>query len=140
MLPFPPKTLALDYGTRRIGVAVSTGTLAEPLEVVSNRPEPEAFANVVSLGALRRIKTLCQDHQVAQILIGLSEGKMAELTQKFAQFVKTECQLPIIFWDETLSSVTVVSRLKAAKIDRRSQPKIDHFAAATILEDWLENQ
>lgn len=137
----PPKTLALDYGTRRIGVAVNYGTLVEPLEIVGNRAGAEALQGVVTTGALARIKTLCKEHQVQQLVIGVSENHMAEMTHAFIQLVQAECQLPVVPWDETLSSVVVQSRLKEARMSQR-QPHaaIDHYAAATILEDWLESQ
>ena len=100
---------------------------------------PEACA--VTPGALARIKTLCKEHQVQQFVIGVSENQMAEMTQKFIELVKAECQLPVLPWDETLSSVVVKARLKDAHMSHR-QPHaaIDHYAAATILEDWLESQ
>jgi putative Holliday junction resolvase len=137
----PPKTLALDYGTRRIGVAVNYGTLVEPLEVVGNKAGAEALEGVVTPGALARIKTLCKEHAAQQLVIGVSENQMAEMTQKFIELVQAECQLPVLPWDETLSSVVVKSRLKEARMSQR-QPHaaIDHYAAATILEDWLESQ
>jgi putative Holliday junction resolvase len=135
------KTIALDYGTRRIGVAVQAGLLAEPLEVISNQAGVEAVSGVVTEAALERIKTLCQAHRATQILVGVSEGEMAEMTQKFITAVKAKCQLPIVSWDETLSSVTVASRLKEAQVaQHRPHGPIDHFAAAIILEDWLDSQ
>lgn len=141
METLPLKTLALDYGTRRIGVAVNYGTLVEPLEVVGNKAGGEALEGVVTAGALARIKALCQEHHVQQLVIGVSENQMAEMTGTFIKLVKAECQLPVITWDETLSSVVVKTRLKEAQMSQR-QPHaaIDHYAAATILEDWLESQ
>lgn len=137
----PLKTLALDYGTRRIGVAVNYGTLVEPLEVVGNKAGADAIEGVVTAGALARIKALCAAHGVQQLVIGVSENQMAEMTGKFIELVKAACQLPVVPWDETLSSVVVRGRLKEAQMSQR-QPHaaIDHYAAATILEDWLESQ
>lgn len=135
------KTLALDYGTRRIGVAIQYGSLAEPLEVIGNKTDSKAIAGEVTLGALNRIKTLCQEHGVNQILVGLSEGEMAKMSQKFGAAVQATCQIPVIYWDETLSSVTVAARLRAAGQGQRiGRGPIDQFAAALILEDWLESQ
>lgn len=141
MLDLAQKTLALDYGTRRIGVAVQYASLAEPLEVIGNHTDAKAEAGEVTLGALNRIKSLCQEHQITQILVGLSEGEMAKMSQKFGTAVQAACQLPVIYWDETLSSVTVAARLKAAGQGQRiGRGPIDQFAAALILEDWLECQ
>jgi putative Holliday junction resolvase len=141
MTDLTQKTLALDYGTRRIGVAIQYGTLAEPLEVIGNRTTAQAEAGEVTLGALNRIKTLCQEHKVTQILIGLSEGEMAAKSQKFGNLVQSKCQLPVIYWDETLSSITVAARLRSAGQGQRlGRGPIDQFAAAVILEDWLDCQ
>lgn len=135
------KTLAIDYGLRRIGIAIQAGTLAEPLEVIGNQAGPAAIQGVVTQKALDRLEVLCNWHKPTQLLVGISEGEMAELTKKFIEIVKAKIKLPVITWDETLSSVTVAAKLKEAGVGHR-QPHgaIDHYAAATILEDWLESQ
>jgi len=141
MIDLAQKTLALDFGTRRIGAALQYGSLAEPLEVIGNRTDAKIESGEVTPGALNRIKFLCQEHKVTQILVGLSEGEMAKLSLKFGELVQAACQLPVIYWDETLSSVTVAAKLKAVgKSPKRGSGPIDQFAAALILEDWLESQ
>lgn len=124
------KVLAIDYGTQRIGLAISRDTLAEPLTIIDATDNP--------IEAIRRI---CQEEGVAHILIGLSENTMAEKTQVFARQVEGILGLPVSFTDETLSSHTVASRLKemGASLQRRQQP-IDDLAAAVFLQDWLDSQ
>lgn len=122
--------LAIDYGTKRIGLAISRGTLAEPLVVIEN--DSDTF---------NKITTLIRDEKIAQLVVGISEGEMADLTRDFVQDLEeaTGGEVPIDFADETLSSVEVQERLKEKGIKQsmRSGP-IDHFAAALILENWLE--
>jgi putative transcription antitermination factor YqgF len=124
-----PVTLAIDYGTKRVGLAISRGSLAEPLEIVST---PEAVS---------RIQEICEHEHVAQILLGLSENTMAEKTQEFARQLKLELLLPITFVDETLSSYTVHQKTLESGMSRsdRAQP-IDHLAAAEFLQEWLDGQ
>jgi len=124
------KVMAIDYGTKRIGVAVSQGTLAEPVAVFEN-----------DQNIFNQLQTIIDDQGVERIIIGLSENEMADQTREFAQEMETVITVPFEFFDETLSSQEVEERLKQKGIKQatRSGP-IDHFAAALILEEWLEQQ
>lgn len=123
------KILAIDFGTKRIGLALSHGTLATPLEIIANDSE-----------AIAAIKKICETEMVTQIVMGLSENEMAEKTKEFAQRVEKATALPIHFMDETLSSHTVGGKLKAsgASLARRQQP-IDDLAAAEFLQEYLDS-
>jgi len=124
------KTLAIDYGTKRIGLAISQATLAEPLMVVEY--EQEAIA-------LARIAEICQKYQIKQLLIGLSEQVSAEKTRQFAQHLAEVIDLPQIFFDETLSSHKVRQHFQErGKLMGRKI--IDHYAAAVFLEEWIALQ
>jgi putative holliday junction resolvase len=122
------KTLAIDYGTKRIGLAVSHGTLAEPVAVIAN--------DELVFSALQKIIT---EEKVEQLLVGISEREMAEKSKAFAQQLAEQFQLPIEFMDETLSSVTIHHKLAHSHMKRskRQQP-IDHYAAAEFLQEWLD--
>jgi putative transcription antitermination factor YqgF len=122
-----PTTLAIDFGTKRIGLAITRGSLAEPLEIVTNDQQ-----------AISKIKNICQREQVKQLLVGISENTMAELTKDFAQKLQEQIGLPMFFADETLSSHSVIQKLKTNTHKKRSGD-IDHFAAAVILEEWMES-
>lgn len=130
-------TLAIDYGTKRIGLAISRGSLAEPLVVIANSASKE---EIVVATALKEIWQICEAEHVKQVIVGISENKMQQKTEKFVSKLKEilDRRIKIMLHDETLSSQEVRSRMKEAGLTRlkRSQP-IDHFAAAVILEDWL---
>lgn len=130
MIKVIPKTLALDYGTKRIGLAISQGTLAEPLEVILNQAD-----------TLEKIKNICDQQRVSQILVGISEGEMAEKTKEFIMHLRQVVKLQVITTDETLSSYQVEQMLKhrGIKKTKRTGP-IDHYAAAVFLQDWIEQQ
>lgn len=121
--------LGLDYGDRRIGVAVSYGTLAEPLEIVEKGSEATA-----------RIQTLCHQYGITDLVIGQSEGEMAEKSRTFGQQLADHLHLPLHTIDETLSSVQVHQRLHEATPPGKQKYKgpIDHYAAATLLQSFLD--
>ena len=120
--------LAIDYGTKRIGLAISQSRLAVPLKVL----EYDQMQSVI-----QEIKKVCDEHQVERLIIGLSEQQMAVQTRNFALALKKEVSLPQEFIDETLSSKDALEKLKDRKKRLRGEP-IDHFAAALILREWLD--
>lgn len=124
------KILALDFGTKRIGVAISAGILAEPLEIIPHSPE-----------MYQKILSLLTEHQIEKIIVGISENEMAELTKKFVEKLQAVTSVPIVFVDETLSSWEVQQRLFEAGQSRlREKGNIDHFAAAVILQKYLDGE
>jgi putative transcription antitermination factor YqgF len=123
----PDKILAVDYGTKRIGLAVSHAALAEPLKIIE-------YENLDQ--ALKSIKDICDQLQIELIVVGLSEQAMAEQTKDFAQALESITQLPVKFSDETLTSQLARQKLRARNFAARKKP-IDHYAAALILDEWL---
>lgn len=126
MSEFPPTTLAFDFGTVRVGVAVSRGSLAEPVVVLANDPALwDAIAEVIA------------QHQPAQLLVGISEAEMALKSSEFAAELEQRFRLPVLLADETLSSYTVNQKMRLLPKHKRSGA-IDHYAAAEILQNWLD--
>jgi putative transcription antitermination factor YqgF len=128
------KYFAIDYGTQRIGTAFATTFLAEPLEVVPNNDD-----------AFQRLHQLITQHVPDVIVVGLSEKEMAEQTKKFVAelgvYLSTKMpEVPLFeFADETLSSVEVYQKLyESGKRDIRQHGAIDHYAAAQILQEYLD--
>ncbi len=121
-----PKVLAIDYGTVRVGLAVSMASLADPLKIIPN-----------DLNLIPKILEICNEHAVERIVVGISENVMAEKTKEFTQLLQEKTNLPIEYTDETLSSHSVHKKLKTAKKSKRSGD-IDHYAAAEFLQVWLD--
>ncbi len=120
--------MAIDYGTKRIGVAIAKSQLAEPLAVFEN-----------DQNIFNQLQNVIDEHQIEHIIIGLSENDMADQTREFAQEMENVIELPFEFVDETLSSHEVEERLKQQGVKQAlRQGPIDHFAAAIFLEEWLE--
>lgn len=150
---FPPTTLALDYGTRRIGVAISRASLVEPLTVIhipqpvtttehhDGTLQPESLAFVVA-----SIKKIVEEESVKRIVVGVSEGTMALASRSFGEHLGRQTQLPVFYVDETLTSQVVEQKIREVKKSHIFRPTrgksslkaLDHYAAAEILEAFLE--
>ena len=122
------KTLGIDFGTKRIGLALSYGTLAEPCKIINGENQESAIAE---------IKKIIDSEKVEQIVLGLSENEMARKTQDFgAKLESFFPQIPLFYHDETLSSYQVGEFMKNRSLTQRKKPR-DDKAAALILSDWL---
>ncbi len=134
------RTLGLDVGSRRIGVALSdaSGTLATPLTTITAVPQAQA---------LERIGRLCVEHEVVEIVVGLpltlrgEVGPQAETVQKFAEALGQSIALPIQFFDERLTTAAAEQQLRdlGMKPEKRKL-QIDQVAAAIILQDYLDQR
>lgn len=129
--------LGIDYGTKRIGLAYNVLSLSEPLFVIDNQVNDQN--PIASDDALAKIAQICFEKKIDQIILGLSEAEMAEKIKLFAKLLQEKINLPLIMVDETLSSHEVGRRMKEASFNlKKRQGPIDHYAAALILEDYLE--
>ena len=132
------RILALDHGTKRIGVAVSdeTKTIAQPLEYISAGP----FADF-----LGRLKKILAEKEIDLIILGLprnmdgSYGPAAQKVEAFATALKTEITIPIKLLDERLTS-KMANRILIQGNVRRDQrkEKVDKMAAAILLQSYLD--
>lgn len=120
------RILAIDYGTQRIGLAVSRYTLAEPLKIIGSNEK-----------TFDKINQICEQEEIQRIVVGLSENEMAKKIEAFVEELKTHTDLPIELTDETLSSYSVHKKMKTAKKSKRGG-HIDHYAAAEFLQEWLD--
>lgn len=132
------RTLAIDWGERRIGVAVSDpdGLVAVPLDTVRVVGESQA---------LNAIGVLCRDTEAQRIVVGLpfnmdgTRGATAERARRFGEKLQTVAGLPVVFWDERLSSAMAERQLAHMPGKKRAAAR-DRHAARIILEGWLDAQ
>ncbi|MEO6183522.1 MAG: Holliday junction resolvase RuvX [Verrucomicrobiota bacterium] len=133
------RILALDHGTKRIGVAISDEmqVIAQPLEFILTEP----FAHF-----LTRLKEIIREKQVDQILIGLprnmdgSYGPAALKVQEFVAVLKETIVVPIKLWDERLTSAQANRFLIQADVRRdKRKEKVDKTAAAILLQSYLDS-
>src|ERR1017187_8579712 len=132
------RILALDHGTKRIGVAVSdeTKTIAQPLEYIPAEP----FADF-----LTRLKELLREKEIDLILIGLprnmdgSYGPAAFQVETFVAALKDAVAIPIKTWDEQLTSAQANRVLIQGGARRaKRKEKVDQTAAAILLQSYLD--
>jgi putative Holliday junction resolvase len=132
------RILALDHGSKRIGVAVSdeTKTIAQPLEFIPAEP----FADF-----LARLRQLIQEKEIEQILVGLprnmdgSYGPAAEKVQTFVAALKNAVVVPVETLDERLTSAQANRVLIQGGVRRdKRKEKVDQTAAAILLQSYLD--
>lgn len=133
----PGALLGLDPGTRTIGVAISDvdWTLASPVKTIRRTK----FTHDVSI-----LKEIVERETIAGLVIGMpynmdgSSGPRAQSVRAFRRTLAEHIDLPMLFWDERLSSSQATDTLKAAgRSARERQETIDAAAAAHILSDAL---
>jgi putative Holliday junction resolvase len=135
------RALGIDLGTKRIGVALadSAGTLATPYEVVL-RSGDRARDH-------RRIAELAAETEAVQLVVGLplsldgSEGPAAQLALAEVEELRLATGLPVVTWDERLTTVTADRHLMLMDLDARARRRVvDKVAAAVMLQAWLDHR
>ena len=132
------RILALDHGTKRIGVAVSdeTKTIALPLEYILTEP----FTDF-----LTRLKKILIEKEIDLILIGQprnmdgSYGPAAQKVGAFVAVLNSAITVPIKMWDERLTSTMANRALIQGGVRRnKRKEKVDKMAAAILLQSYLD--
>lgn len=131
--------LGLDYGTKRIGVAISdpTFTLASPLPYLDATP----FTKVIG-----KLKEIIREKEVSQIIIGIprnmdgSYGPASDNAKEFALRLKEMLTVPVKAVDERLSTVEASRRLhESGKKSKEQRAVIDSSSAVIILQSYLDS-
>jgi putative holliday junction resolvase len=136
------RTLGLDLGKKTLGVAVSDelGWTAQGLETIAIDEERGEYG-------LKRLREIIDEYQVGTIVVGFPKnmngtiGPRAEASQRFAELLKREFSLPVILWDERLSTMAAERMLIAADLSRKKRRQvIDKMAAVVILQSYLDSK
>jgi putative Holliday junction resolvase len=137
-LPAGTRLLGLDVGTKTVGVALSdvTRTIASGVTTLAR----DKFA-----ADARRLLELAQEHGVGGFVIGLpisldgSEGPRAQATRAFTRNLGRLTPIPILLWDERLTTAAAERSLLEADVSRRRRAQvIDKVAATLILQSALD--
>jgi putative Holliday junction resolvase len=140
------RVLGIDYGARRIGLALSdaTATLASPWRLLQ-RPPSEAETLRLLIAEITTLAT--DDDGLEAVVVGWprrlngSPTEQTPIVEAFANALKTKIAVPVILQDERLSSHEAESRLAARETDwRKRKAKLDAAAAAVILQDYLDSR
>ncbi len=133
------RVLALDHGTKRVGLAISDemGMIAQPLTFLLAEPVAEL------LDGLKKVVT---EKNVELILVGIprnmdgSYGPAAEKARKFVEQLKSALTVPIRTWDERLTSVQANRDMIQGGLRREERKlKADQTAAAILLQSYLDS-
>jgi putative Holliday junction resolvase len=133
------RLLAIDFGERRIGLALSAdGELVLPLQTLHRRTDREAVAQIVEAGRTEAVDGFVVGEPV---LVDGSRGEAAQRTRSFAARLERASGLPVTLHPETLTTVAARERLRSTGVDLRRHPgRLDEVAAQILLEDYLRAQ
>lgn len=132
------RTMGLDIGTHTIGVAISDelGITAQGLKTLRRKSMEEDF---------KEIATIIGQFEIEKIVVGLPKnmngtlGKQAEIVLKWIKILTDKIPVPVVTWDERLSTVGATKVLLEADLSRRKRKKvIDKVAAVLILQGYLD--
>ena len=134
------RIMGLDYGDRRIGVALSDlfGWTAQGLEVIDRKKQ----------GAEQeRIAELVRQYEVTEIVVGLPKnmngtvGPRGEICISFAEELKEKLGVPVVLWDERLTTMAAERTLIEADVSRKKRKAVvDKMAASLILQNYLDSK
>jgi putative holliday junction resolvase len=139
-LPRPGRLLGLDFGTKRVGVALSTPeqTIASPLETYSRKSagqDAEALARLV------------KEHRIVGIVVGLpmhtggEEGIKAREARDFGQWVSAVAGRPVTFWDERFTTSVAQDLMREAGVPKSKwKERVDKLAAQILLQSFLDSR
>lgn len=138
----PTRALGVDFGEKRIGLAVSdpTNTLATPLETLVRRAGKRP--------PIKQMAEIASEHEVGQIVVGLpialdgTENEWCTEVRAVGMKLAERVGVPVAFIDERMTSVRAERAVRSAglsKTNREQKGRIDAAAAQLILQAWLDN-
>jgi len=137
------RILGLDYGSKTVGVAVCDplGITAQGVETITRKEENKLRRT------LARIEEIIREYQIESIVLGYpknmddSIGERAKKTEEFGDLLARRCGLPIILWDERLTTIEANEILIESGVRREDRKKvIDKIAAVLILQSYLNSR
>ena len=134
------RVLALDVGKKRIGLAVSDelGITAQGIDTLERTRIREDLENLKQIAARWQVETLLVGKPLH---MSGGESRQSEYTREFAERLRRHLHLPLIFWDERLTSAEAERSLRegGASLEQRKKA-VDRMAAVLLLESYLANQ
>lgn len=119
------RILGIDYGKKKIGLAIAEGLLAEPWKVLRVKNFDDA---------VKKVKSAYAEASADKVVVGISEGEMGEESGKFAKSIDAET------FDETLSTHTAQELSRETGMSRKKRKALeDAFAATVMLQNYLDS-
>lgn len=131
------RILGIDYGTRRVGLAMS-----DPLEIIAT-----PFDTISKGKVFGKIKELVDEFDISKIIVGYplringEKGKRAKEVEEFAEELTKRFHISTLLWDERYSTLEAedIIRNKERKL-KKQKGKVDKVAAAVILQSYLDSR
>ena len=134
--------LGIDLGSKTVGLAMSDTTLT-----IASTYKTIFFKDEDYNSTINEIKDIIKEYNITKIILGLPKnmnntlGERAEITLKYKELLEKSTDLPVIMFDERLTSVISNSILFEADISRKKRKKkVDSIAAQIILQDYLNKE
>lgn len=137
------RVMGLDFGSKTVGVAISDALLltAQGIETIQRKSQGKLRRT------LARIETLVQEYQIDKIVLGFpkhlnnTEGERCERTLEFKEMLEKRCAVPVILWDERLTTIAAERSLTEGGVRKEEWKKhVDKIAAVFILQGYLDSQ
>lgn len=130
--------LGIDYGTKRVGIAISSPdqSIASALEIMQrSQPAPEA----------RTICKICNEYRIKGLVVGLpvhmsgDEGEKAKEARKYGDWLSEATSLPVTYWDERFTSSIADNHLREFGLSQAKRKQhLDKLAAQSMLQSFLD--
>lgn len=136
------RIMGLDLGSKTVGVAVSDplGITAQGVEIIRRESEDKLRRT------LARIETLAKEYQVEKFVLGYPKhmdntiGERAQKSEAFKEKLERRTGLPVILWDERLTTVAADNAMDEAGLSREKKKEyVDMIAASLILQGYLDS-
>lgn len=134
--------LGIDLGSKTIGLAMSDTTLT-----IASTYKTIFFKNEDYNSTIEEIMNIIKEYNITKIILGLPKnmnntlGERAEITLKYKELLEKNTDIPIIMFDERLTSVISNNILIEADMSRKKRKKkVDSIAAQIILQDYLNKE
>lgn len=125
------RILGIDYGTRKIGLALATSKIAEPLRVVRVKSDEEA---------LEKMEIVIYEEQIESIVVGVSEKETGKKSKEFGKRLRERTGLKVEFQDEALTTSDAKDLAMEAGVGQKKRKNFeDAYSATLILQAFLDN-
>src|SRR5580765_7197218 len=122
------KILGIDFGLKKVGLALGEAKFAEPFRVIR-------YEDMEIL--IRQLKEIIKDEEIEKVVVGVSEGEMAEKTKEFGSKLKEFIEVD--YQDETLSSYDAQKMAIEAGVRQSKRRDLeDAYAASVMLQSYLD--
>ena len=119
------KTLGVDWGEKRIGLALAEGSFAESYGVVSSYED---------------LKDLIKSLEIEKVILGLPEGMHENKVRKLGEKIEQELNIPVVLRSEVLTSRLAQEKLIQAGKKKKDRRELDAASAALLLQEYLDDQ